>query len=323
MPTRTTVAVAAGLATAAALLAAGPRAGAATVPPPPGEAALDCAALAEAFATATEAPPEIATFVALAESLPDALINATDPPLTVFIPVEEAFAAIPANVLDSIREDEALVTSIVDYHVVPGVALTAADLAATTAVESAIGAPIAVSVDGGTIVLNGGAATVVCPDVGPPDIAVHLIDAVLQPPAGAGGSAGSSVPGSSTPGSSVPGGVSFDADQQAAATAWETVVDSSSSFDEVAPFLEDAEALRATIEAYPAAADVVGGITATVTAVAIDGDTATVRYTVSFAGVETPYGELEATLVRADGSWMVPADEYCAVQSYARNACAA
>jgi hypothetical protein len=146
---------------------------------------------------------------------------------------------------------------------------------------------------------------------------------VLQPPEGAVAAAGSSVPGSSVPGDSVAADAAFDADQQAVATAWETVVDSSRSFDEVAPFLEDPEALRPTIEAYPAAADVVGGITATVTSVTIDGDTATVLYTVSFAGVEAPYGELEATLTRVDGNWIVPTDEYCAVQSYARNDCAA
>lgn len=101
------------------------------------------------------------------------------------------------------------------------------------------------------------------------------------------------------------------------------MVDSSLTYDEYAPYIEDAEEIRATIEAYPAAADVVGGITARVTDVTIDGDTATVLYVVAFDGTEAPYGELEGALTLVDGEWLVPQGEYCAVMAYARNDCPA
>lgn len=176
-----------------------------------------------------------------------------------------------------------------------------------------------------------GEATIVCPDItfdGDDDeLTIHVIDTVLQPPAIDGGTPGSSVPGSSVPGSSVPGGSvpgnseapTFDDDQQAVATAWETVVDSSLSFDEQAPYLEDPDALQAMAEAYPAAADVVGGITAEVIDVVIDGDEATLHYRLFFDGVDPGYPPQEAVVVNVDGDWVVPVEEYCEFQSLARN----
>ena len=115
----------------------------------------------------------------------------------------------------------------------------------------------------------------------------------------------------------------FDAEQQAVATAFETAVDSSLSYDEQAPFIEDAEAFRETIENYPAAADVVMGISAEVTGVSIDDDTAAITYVLSFNGVDAGYGDLDGTMARIDGTWVVPRDEYSAFQAQAFNNCPA
>jgi hypothetical protein len=322
---------------AGAALAAG--SAAASAPP-----SSDGAAAIEGALDCSTVLPEgngISTFIG-ATDFDGPQLNEIDPPFTVLVPADSAFEAIPTNVLDAILGDEALLTSIIDYHVIAGQALTVADLAEAGEVDSAIGAPLTFELDGDALLVNGGEATVVCADLEVEDGAmIQVIDSVLQPPAGAEGGPGSSVPGSSVPGSSVPGssvpgdsvpgvsgpgdsvaaGAGFDADQQAVATAWETAVNSSLSFEDVAPVIEDADALQATIEAYPAAADMVGGITATVTQVTIDGDAAQILYTVSFDGVEAPYGELEGALVKVDGSWLVPHDEYCAVQAYARNDC--
>jgi hypothetical protein len=166
--------------------------------------------------------------------------------------------------------------------------------------------------------INGGAARVVCTDLDLDGITIHLIDSVLQPPAAAAGAAGSSVPGSSVPGAS-----GFDAEQRGVADTWERALDSSLAYEDHAAVIEDPASLQTTIENYPTAAELVGGITVTVTAVTIEGDTATVQYVVNFAGVEAPYGELTTSLTRVDGAWIVPQAEYCAVQTMARNDCAA
>ena len=73
----------------------------------------------------------------------------------------------------------------------------------------------------------------------------------------------------------------------------------------------------------PVAAEAVLGISAVVTDVAIDGDTAAIRYVLLFNGVEAPYGELEGTLINVDGGWLIPRDEYCTFQAQARNGCPA
>ena len=52
---------------------------------------------------------------------------------------------------------------------------------------------------GEKVVINGGAATVVCPDIITADATIHVIDHVLQPVDEMACPGGSSVPGSSTP----------------------------------------------------------------------------------------------------------------------------
>lgn len=292
--------------------------------PPADAAAVDCAAIAASFDG--QDPGVLSTFLTAVDETTGQIVD-TEPPFTAFIPVDAAFEALPSNVLDSILADEDMLAMILDYHLVPGQSLATADLAEAGSVETLTGDSIDFALDGETLVLNGGAATVICPDIEIDGAMIQVIDGILQSPSMAGGGAGgsSSVPGSSTPGSSVPGGAAsaFDADQQAAASAWETVTNSSLTFDEQSPFIENAEALRATIDAYPAAGDVVGGIESTVTSVTIDGDNATVTYTLSFNGAVQDYPEQSAVLVRVDGSWIVPQSEYCAFQGLARNACPA
>ncbi|WP_117000477.1 fasciclin domain-containing protein [Desertimonas flava] len=316
MRTRLTYAIA-GIAGIVGVAASAAPASAGTAPDE--AAAVDCAAIAAGLEA-----PDITTFVEAVDSSSAQLLEA-EPPLTLFIPVNTAFDVLPDGVLDAILADEAMLTTLLDYHLVPGQSLTTADLAEAGSVATIGGDAIEFALDGETLVLNGGQASVICPDIVLDDASVQVIDSILQPPslAGGGGGSSSSVPGSSTPGSSVPAGAAFDADQQAVATAWETVTDSSRTFDEQAPFIENAEALRATIEGYPAAAEVVGGIASSVKSVTIDGDTASITYTLAFNGTEQPYGELPATLINVDGSWIVPQDEYCGFQSQARNDCPA
>lgn len=114
----------------------------------------------------------------------------------------------------------------------------------------------------------------------------------------------------------------FDEDQQAAADAWATVFDSTIGFDAKAPFLEDADDLRETVDSYTTAGDAMGGIALEPTAVTIDADTAAVTYDVLFGGAPA-YSALEGTLTRVDATWTVGRDEFCTFMASARNACPA
>jgi uncharacterized surface protein with fasciclin (FAS1) repeats len=182
----------------------------ATTVPPGGATASECAgADAEALsalpvAEAVGQIDELAAFSAAvaASTLHDQLAGAG--PFTIFAPSNDAFSRIPTNVFDSILADTDLLDSILSAHVVAGQALSPDELAAAGSVDSLNG-PVAVTLDGDVLVLNGGEARVTCAGIATSDATVYIIDQVLQPPMDAGCAGGSSVPGSSTPGSSVPG----------------------------------------------------------------------------------------------------------------------
>lgn len=108
----------------------------------------------------------------------------------------------------------------------------------------------------------------------------------------------------------------------AAGNAWSLVFDSSVAFDDKAPHLEDADALRGTVESYTAAGDAMGGITLVPTDVTVDGDTATVVYDVMF-GDAAAYTALTGTITLIDGTWVVSRAEFCSFMASARNACPA
>jgi iron complex transport system substrate-binding protein len=107
-----------------------------------------------------------------------------------------------------------------------------------------------------------------------------------------------------------------------ASDAWSLVFDSSVGFDDKAPHVEDAEALRATIDAYTAAGDAMGGITLVPTEVVVVGDTATVTYDVMFGGTAA-YTALTGEIALIDGTWVVSRAEFCGFMASARNACPA
>lgn len=69
---------------------------------------------------AAVATPELSTLVdvVLAAGLGDALATTED--ITVYAPTNDAFAAIPADVLDGIVGDTDILTSVLLYHVSPG-----------------------------------------------------------------------------------------------------------------------------------------------------------------------------------------------------------
>jgi iron complex transport system substrate-binding protein len=113
-----------------------------------------------------------------------------------------------------------------------------------------------------------------------------------------------------------------DPDADAAAVAWTTAFDSSLTYDAKAAAIADAEALKATIDAYTQAGLAVGGITLVPTAVAVTGDTAAITYDVEFAGQPAYQGQ-EGTLAKVAGTWQVSREEFCGFMAAARNPCPA
>ena len=126
------------------------------------------------------ANPDFSTLVAAvgAAELVETLQG--DGPFTVFAPTNDAFAALPAGLVDKLLlpENKAVLQQILTYHVVSGEVL-AADVTAGD-VTSVEGSPITVTVDGG-VKLNG-SANVVATDVDASNGVIHVIDAVILPP---------------------------------------------------------------------------------------------------------------------------------------------
>ncbi len=104
-----------------------------------------------------------------------------DGPFTVFAPTDDAFAALPEGTLDSLLADPEALAEVLTYHVVPGKVL-AEDVVALSAATSVQGSDIAIEVVDGGVVLNG-SANVIATDVEASNGVVHVIDAVILPPA--------------------------------------------------------------------------------------------------------------------------------------------
>lgn len=100
-------------------------------------------------------------------------------PFTVFAPTDDAFAALPAGVLDALLlpENKDVLVKILTYHVVAGKVM-AADVTDGD-VATVEGQTIALSTANG-VTVNG--ANVTTADVEASNGVIHVIDAVILPP---------------------------------------------------------------------------------------------------------------------------------------------
>ena len=152
-------------------------------------AAVEESAIAEADEMVGETSP--GTIVEVASANPDfstlvAAVSAAglvetlsgEGPFTVFAPTNEAFAALPAGVLDALLlpENKDALVKILTYHVVPGTVL-AADITDGD-VATVEGQNVTLSTADG-VTVNG--ATVITADVLADNGVIHVIDAVLVP----------------------------------------------------------------------------------------------------------------------------------------------
>jgi len=124
------------------------------------------------------ANPDFSTLVAAVAAADLVETLSGEGPFTVFAPTNEAFAALPAGVLDALLlpENKATLVKILTYHVVSG-AVYAADVA-DGAVATVEGQSITLSTKGGVSVNK---AKVVIADVEADNGVIHAIDAVILP----------------------------------------------------------------------------------------------------------------------------------------------
>lgn len=100
-------------------------------------------------------------------------------PFTVFAPTDDAFAALPAGLVDALLlpENKEVLTKILTYHVVPG-AVMAADVT-DGEVATVEGQSVTLSTADGVTINN---AKVIQADVVADNGVIHVIDAVILPP---------------------------------------------------------------------------------------------------------------------------------------------
>ncbi len=106
-----------------------------------------------------------------------------DGPFTVFAPTDDAFAALPAGTLDSLLlpENKQQLTDILLYHVVSGKVM-AADVVNLTSAPTVLGKDVSIKVDMGNVYLNDNVMVIIT-DIEASNGVIHVIDAVLLPPA--------------------------------------------------------------------------------------------------------------------------------------------
>ena len=124
---------------------------------------------------------DFTTLVAAVEAagLVDALKG--EGPFTVFAPTDAAFAALPAGTLESLLADPSGdLTQILLYHVVPGQVM-AADVTDGLQATTLQGGVVTFTVADGGVKIND--ANIVVTDIAATNGVIHVIDAVILPPA--------------------------------------------------------------------------------------------------------------------------------------------
>ena len=115
----------------------------------------------------------------------DTTLSDMDSQFTVFAPTDDAFALLGQDVIDALLADTDTLSDILTYHVISGeVDSSAAISSAGSLVEMVNGDSVGLSLDGENLLVN--TATVILVDVAADNGVIHVIDAVLTPPADKG-----------------------------------------------------------------------------------------------------------------------------------------
>lgn len=100
-------------------------------------------------------------------------------PFTVFAPNNEAFKKVPAKTMEQLAKDPKMLESVLTFHVVPGKAMAADVKQGNVKTVNGANLPLARS---GTFV-TADSALVTQADITATNGVIHVIDAVLLPPA--------------------------------------------------------------------------------------------------------------------------------------------
>jgi len=113
-------------------------------------------------------------------------------PFTVFAPTDDAFAALPEGTVEGLLADKEALSKVLLYHVVDGKVM-AADVVGLDGqeVETLSEGKIMVALDGEDVMLND--SKVIITDIEGSNGVIHVIDAVLLPPAEEGMEAGKTI----------------------------------------------------------------------------------------------------------------------------------
>jgi uncharacterized surface protein with fasciclin (FAS1) repeats len=103
-------------------------------------------------------------------------------PFTVFAPTDEAFAALPAGTVEDLLkpENREQLVAILTYHVVPAKVMSADIVGKTATAKTLSGGELAIDATDGVTVND---AHVVTADIEASNGVIHVIDAVILPPA--------------------------------------------------------------------------------------------------------------------------------------------
>ncbi|MFG1625101.1 fasciclin domain-containing protein [Kribbella sp. NPDC049227] len=148
---------------------------------PSGAGSIDGMAAAP-VATAASGNPLLTTLVSAVSGKLNAKVDLVSTlnggEFTVFAPVDDAFKKIPAATITTLKTNDALLTKILTYHVVPGQLDPSAVVGTHATVEKQ---DVTVTGSGDSLKVNN--ASVICGGVKTANATVYLIDSVLMPPA--------------------------------------------------------------------------------------------------------------------------------------------
>jgi uncharacterized surface protein with fasciclin (FAS1) repeats len=102
-------------------------------------------------------------------------------PFTVFAPINDAFAKLPAGTVETLLkpENKETLTSILTYHVIVGRTLKADKVVKRTSIKTAQGGIVRIVVKDGKVMINN--ANIITTDIVASNGVIHVIDAVLLP----------------------------------------------------------------------------------------------------------------------------------------------
>ena len=124
---------------------------------------------------------QFTTLVKLAKQAGLASALSAPGPLTVFAPTDAAFAKVPRKTLAALAKDRAKLRRVLLYHVVSG-DVRAAQVVNLKSATTLAKQPVRITVRGGAVYLNK-TAKVVNTDISASNGVIHVVNAVLIPPA--------------------------------------------------------------------------------------------------------------------------------------------